>query len=808
MVKQKTVEGWGFACLGFETNEYGEVTKMFCKTCREFYSSNNEQNKLSAKFKGSGKFLEQSNAYVNGTRVIKKTNFEKHLNFENHRNATLRLREKDLMSAAAQSSSSEDTESQTTSSSCSGTPKQALLRPMLQKMNAAQRQQLGRKFQLAHFTSSNAKSFKAYADFAAFEKKYHNVDLGAGYMTDKAGAEIVKYISISQRMTNITEPLNNDVLHYYSVLFDGASSAKCVDEKELFVIKTCVEGQPTFNVMSLEEPEECNAQGIKDAMENSISKMNFNFERKDKEIGICSDGASVNRAVYNLLAEEFGDHYLLMLCPSHKFQLAINDAFGSSLLNNRTEKDYTEVYSLFKKAPLRWRLFKRQSLFMGIPLKRYKRLTGTRWVEHRLAALDSHLDNLPILIGFCDQQIRAPHNDTIKKLVPTLEGIRKSVANTTSLIFNAAKLDILAILRPMSMILQDTTLLSPQFLTTCQMTVDNVNRMHTLLNDEGGECDILKDEELFPRTVKIFASLEEENAEIVPERRTRKEAAANRRKSHSLFHGYLMSGNIDDSLKEVINKLTEILDQLAESLIQRYGPIVQDEFFTATAKFLETDSYSHTEFEELFENVVIIKDRYNSLLSANGCDLNRLKAEFRMLYTHVNKFLSKCSPDQCWLQLFKLKHGLGLRNILHVAELCIAIPLSNAESERVFSYLWRQLSKERMSLNHETLEQILQLRCSTQDYSLESYDNAIDLFLTEYPDGTVRKQGRHLDGHAYPAKRKKRNDGNSVTIPHPSLERINELLREGASIEKIDPNLIPLSVFESESEGESETDDG
>ena len=286
MVKQKTVEGWGFSSLGYETDESGEVTKIFCKTCQEFYSVDEGQNELAAKCKGSAKFLHQSNAYVNGTHVIKKVNFEKHLTFANHKIAALRLREKELMSASAQSSSSSAQEQ----SSASGAPKQTLLRPMLQKMTAAQRLQLGRKFQLAHYTTLNAKSFKSYANFAAFEKEYHDVDLGNSYLTDKAGAEIMKYISISQRMTNITEPLNNDILYYYSVLFDGASSSKCVDEKELFVIKMCVDGQPTFNVMSLEEPEECNAEGIKAAMENSISKMNFNFERKDKEIGMCSDG--------------------------------------------------------------------------------------------------------------------------------------------------------------------------------------------------------------------------------------------------------------------------------------------------------------------------------------------------------------------------------------------------------------------------------------------------------------------------------------------------------------------------------------
>ena len=58
-----------------------------------------------------------------------------------------------------------------------------------------------------------------------FEKDYHGVDLGNGFLTDRAGAEIMKYISISQRIKNITKPLNKNILNYYSVLFDCASSS-------------------------------------------------------------------------------------------------------------------------------------------------------------------------------------------------------------------------------------------------------------------------------------------------------------------------------------------------------------------------------------------------------------------------------------------------------------------------------------------------------------------------------------------------------------------------------------------------------
>ena len=80
----------------------------------------------------------------------------------------------------------------------------------------------------------------------------------------------MKYISISQRIKNIMEPLNENILNYYSILFDGASSSKCVDEKELFVIKLCVANKPIFDVMPLEEPKDCNSEGIKESMDNAV----------------------------------------------------------------------------------------------------------------------------------------------------------------------------------------------------------------------------------------------------------------------------------------------------------------------------------------------------------------------------------------------------------------------------------------------------------------------------------------------------------------------------------------------------------
>ena len=77
---------------------------------------------------------------------------------------------------------------------------------------------------------------------------------------------------------------------------------------------------------------------------------------------------------------------------------------------------------------------------------------------------------------------------------------------------------------------------------------------------------------------------------------------------------------------------------------------------------------------------------------------------------------------------------------------------SNAESERVFSFLWRIFSKERQSMKHDTLEILLRTR-SDVDLREERYRDAVNMFLNKYPDGTVRKKKRHLQGHKYPSRR-------------------------------------------------------
>ena len=190
---------------------------------------------------------------------------------------------------------------------------------------------------------------------------------------------------------------------------------------------------------------------------------------------------------------------------------------------------------------------------------------------------------------------------------------------------------------------------------------------------------------------------------MLPRTRTNDATAADR---YVLYNGYLLKGNIQDDLSSIAQYFVDILEKLHEAFETRFSPMLDDPVFIAVATFLNTGNYKHQQSsDELFDNSVkLIYDRFETLFQANGCDKTLLKTEFRTLFTHVTTFLKNMSSTKCWPQLFQLQDSVSLRNILHITELCIAIPLSNAECERVFSFMWRIYNKDRASMSHETLD--------------------------------------------------------------------------------------------------------
>lgn len=145
----------------------------------------------------------------------------------------------------------------------------------------------------------------------------------------------------------------------------------------------------------------------------------------------------------------------------------------------------------------------------------------------------------------------------------------------------------------------------------------------------------------------------------------------------------------------------------------------------------------------------IIVRRFRQLLLSNGCDIAQISPELGTLYEHTKRFLRRKSASKTWPHLFTQQQQLGITNVIHIAELSIATHASNAETEQVYSFLWRVHSKDRQSFKNSSLEHILRFRC---DFSESRYQHAITLFLNEHSNGDVRRQARCFEGHEYPAQ--------------------------------------------------------
>ena len=72
-----------------------------------------------------------------------------------------------------------------------------------------------------------------------------------------------------------------------------------------------------------------------------------------------------------------------------------------------------------------------------------------------------------------------------------------------------------------------------------------------------------------------------------------------------------------------------------------------------------------------------------------------LETEISSLYSYIIKFMKDKDPNVCWPQMFRLSDKLIIPNILQLIEICITIPISNNEVERIFLSFHKMMTRDR-----------------------------------------------------------------------------------------------------------------
>ena len=135
----------------------------------------------------------------------------------------------------------------------------------------------------------------------------------------------------------------------------------------------------------------------------------------------------------------------------------------------------------------------------------------------------------------------------------------------------------------MSKILQDLLLLSPTFITTCEVTMQNVKCMKNLVEEKQREA--FHDSELFHHTHLVLNQLTEEVQEIASQHQTHSDTSENPDRNYSHHHDYLLSHGVDESLDAVVNEALKIIDKMITSFENRFSCFIEGDFFYSNCCF-------------------------------------------------------------------------------------------------------------------------------------------------------------------------------------------------------------------------------
>ena len=170
-------------------------------------------------------------------------------------------------------------------------------------------------------------------------------------------------------------------------------------------------------------------------------------------------------------------------------------------------------------------------------------------------------------------------------------------------------------------------------------------------------------------------------------------------------------------IEQAKNSLQSAIDDILSTIIDcfkgRFDDITNtDNLFNALVKILDTEVYPEQGLDDAYGKgeVKLVIDRFNDLLSANGCDVMKIECEWDELkQLVVTTGLKTMTYVDVWAKLFSSSKKESLSNILHVAETLLVVPISNATLERMFSTMNHIHSDWRNCLGEKRVENLLRI---------------------------------------------------------------------------------------------------
>ena len=656
MPKLKTVKNWQKEYnikIEWDIQPGGNAANIRCSTCKE------HDDRLQG-------MKNYSCAWVEGSKNATSDSVKKHVNTDMHKHAIDMALKKQLGSE------------QYTENVMKNTP----IGKSMMKMAEHSKEVLRMRFNTAYYLAKNEKPFSDYPDLLALQEK-NGVDKQSGYRTPQAAASFIDLIA-----EQCKAPLKEILVkaRYYSILTDGSTDTSVTEQELIYVMFLNEDGRVNLKFLSIENPAAADAPHLVECVREAFHRIGI-VDFSSHLHGLNVDGASVNLGVHRGVAarlKEESPWLTAIHCFNHRIELAAKDAFGNSVFEE-IDQMLAFLYKLYQKSSKRLKALKELGDALGQKVPKPVKASGTRWIAHRYNAIKivlkhygaymTHLEELATNDSQADKRAQ------IKGFLNNLEARKISMA---------IYLDVLSILARMSLSEQKEEHDPVKAVRRIQEFKWTMVKLHAHVQGALDDNELNQAEKSHLTYYNKFRSEvtfnAADNSYVYQERKLKNFEASER--------------TVREIYRTTIAALSDAISGRFESLSS--CPVFRNLVAIVDCTKWPTDltqlqSYGDSNMTELIEH-------FMPLLEKNSCEVAEISAEWDTLKNRLRPLFHSSYLD-VWSGVFtSSEFQEDCANVLHIIELLLITPFSNAKLERMFSTMGRVKTDWRNRLGRDGLE--------------------------------------------------------------------------------------------------------
>ena len=191
-----------------------------------------------------------------------------------------------------------------------------------------------------------------------------------------------------------------------------------------------------------------------------------------------------------------------------------------------------------------------------------------------------------------------------------------------------------------------------------------------------------------------------------------------------------------DTVQTSLNKISLIAADLTDILRKRFedfkSPIFMAMQWLDPKYWTDSKDYDVEQIEKIFLH-------FKKPLDDAGFDFVKVGKEWRLLQAFVKSFFIKSAmknhltPERIWQNIVTHRKD-EYPNVCLLVSLLTCFSGSNSTVERAFSVLTLLLSDRRLSLHHETMEDVMLTKCNNKNWGCQEREdiikNAFEIYMS------------------------------------------------------------------------------